>query len=237
MSIYKNLLDKKSKNKKSIAVLIDPDKYSIEKLSELAKKIENSKVDYVFVGGSLLFTEIEKTINQIKLYTQKPVIIFPGNVLQVSNNADAILLLSLISGRNPDLLIGNHVVSAPFLKKSNLEIISTGYLLIDGNKRTSVEYVSNTKPIPNDKADIAVATAMAGEMIGMKLIYLEAGSGAKNHVDFSIIKQVKSNVELPIIVGGGLRDKATIEKMFENGADIIVLGSIIEEEMDFIYKL
>ncbi|OFX23895.1 MAG: geranylgeranylglyceryl/heptaprenylglyceryl phosphate synthase [Bacteroidetes bacterium GWA2_31_9] len=235
MNIYKLITDKVANKKKIIAALIDPDK--ISKLPQLIKNIESSRIDLILIGGSLLFTDIEKTIKLIKSNTKKPVLIFPGNILQVSDKADGILLLSLISGRNPDLLIGNHVISAPIIKKANIEVIPTGYMLIESGKKTSVEYISNTKPIPNDKSDIATATAMAGEMLGLKLIYLEAGSGAANHVPLEMIKKVKNNISLPLIVGGGFRNIENIKNAFKSGADIIVLGSILEDNIDFIEEL
>jgi putative glycerol-1-phosphate prenyltransferase len=163
-----------------------------------------------------------------------PVILFPGSIFQISDKADGILLLSLISGRNPDLLIGNHVIAAPILKKTSLEIISTGYMLIDGGNKTSVEYMSNTKPIPSDKADIAAATEFAGELIGNKLIYLEAGSGAKNHVNENLIKEVKKSINIPLIVGGGISDIKKLDKICKAGADIIVTGTAFEKNSGLI---
>ncbi|MEA3317761.1 MAG: geranylgeranylglyceryl/heptaprenylglyceryl phosphate synthase, partial [Bacteroidota bacterium] len=202
--IFDDILKQTKKNKKLFALLIDPDKYSDTDLIRVIKNANKSDVDLIFVGGSLLSTSIDKTIETIKNNTTIPVILFPGSVLQISSKADAILLLSLISGRNPDLLIGNHVIAASQIKKSKLDVIPTGYILVNGGKSTSVEYMSNTKPIPADKTDIAIATAMAGEMLGLKTIYLEAGSGADNSLKTEMIKKVKQNINIPLIVGGGL---------------------------------
>lgn len=221
-------------DKKKLAVLIDPDKQSAKKLAFISEKSEKDGADFFLVGGSLVSTSLDETIEIIKQNSNLPVILFPGSILQISNKADGILLLSLISGRNPDLLIGNHVIAAPILKKSSLEIISTGYILIDGGNKTSVEYMSNTKPIPSDKADIASATAIAGELIGNKLIYLEAGSGAKNHVNENLISEVKKSVNIPLIVGGGLSNTNEVEKVCKAGADIIVTGTAFEKNSDLI---
>jgi phosphoglycerol geranylgeranyltransferase len=219
----------KATNKKGFALLIDPDKFSDESIIELANE---HNVDFLFVGGSLITQgSLEDTIQLIKSKTSIPVIIFPGSSNHISNAADAILLLSLISGRNPDYLIGQHVQAAPMLKKSGIEILSTGYLLIDGGNVTTVAYISNTLPIPANKPDVASATAMAGEMIGNKLIYLDAGSGAKNHIPANVITAVKNSIDIPLIVGGGIRNAETAELVWKAGADIIVMGNAVEENM------
>ena len=220
--------------KKKLAVLIDPDKQSTDTLIDIVKIANKYNVDLFLVGGSIVFENIEITISAIKEHSEIPVLLFPGNILQISDKADGILLLSLISGRNPEFLIGNHVLASPFLKKSNLEIIPVGYMLIDGGKRTSVEYMSNTKPIPNDKTDIAVATAIAGEITGNKMIYLEAGSGAKNMVSENIISEVKKNIDIPLMVGGGINTVAKIKKACKAGADIIVIGTAFEKNNQLI---
>jgi phosphoglycerol geranylgeranyltransferase len=173
----------------------------------------------------------------LKEHSAVPVILFPGNVLQISPRADGILLLSLISGRNPEFLIGNHVIAAPILRKTNLEIIPTGYILIENGRTTSVEYMSNTKPIPADKIDLAVATAMAGEMLGHKLIYLEAGSGARDQVNARMIREVRSQISIPLVVGGGIENGEQIRDAYRAGADIIVVGSAIEKGAGGLEKL
>ena len=215
--------------RKKISVLIDPDKQSLSQVAKTAKNAELADIDFFLVGGSLISTGLDETITTIKENSSKPVILFPGSILQISDKADGILLLSLISGKNPDLLIGNHIIVAPLLKKSNLEIIPTGYMLIDSGRKTSVEYMSNTKPIPADKTDIAVAVALAGEMTGKKLIYLEAGSGAKNHVSPEMIAKVKQNISIPLIVGGGIRNTEILKTVCNAGADIIVVGTVAEK--------
>jgi len=216
-------------DRKKISVLIDPDKQSLSQVAKTAKNAELADIDFFLVGGSLISTGLDETITTIKENSSKPVILFPGSILQISDKADGILLLSLISGKNPDLLIGNHIIVAPLLKKSNLEIIPTGYMLIDSGRKTSVEYMSNTKPIPADKTDIAVAVALAGEMTGKKLIYLEAGSGAKNHVSPEMIAKVKQNISIPLIVGGGIRNTEILKTVCNAGADIIVVGTVAEK--------
>ncbi len=226
----------RSKEKK-LAVLIDPGKTDNLHLTELVSVSQRYKIDFFLVGGSIISQNIDKTIDIIKQNSDIPVALFPGSVYQLSDKADAVLLLSLISGRNPEFLIGNHVIAAPFLKQSKLEIISTGYMLIDGENKTSVEYMSNTKPIPGDKTDIAAATAIAGEMLGMKVLYLEAGSGAKNPVNKKMISVINSSVDIPIIVGGGIRDAETLKKIYNAGADIAVVGTAFENNIKLAEEL
>ncbi|MDA3778814.1 MAG: geranylgeranylglyceryl/heptaprenylglyceryl phosphate synthase [Bacteroidales bacterium] len=235
--IFDDILKQTKTNKKLFALLIDPDNYSKTKLIQVIDSANQARVDLIFVGGSLLSNSIDETIKTIKDNTDIPVVLFPGNVLQISSKADAILLLSLISGRNPDLLIGNHVIAASHIKKSKLEVIPTGYILINGGKISSVEYMSNTKPIPADKTDIAVATAMAGEMLGLKTIYMEAGSGAKNSLNIEMIKKVKQNINLPLIVGGGLNTPEEIRNTVNAGADIVVIGTAIENNINILAQL
>jgi geranylgeranylglyceryl phosphate synthase family protein len=224
--------------KKSFAVLLDPDKLNPKSLEERINAINSASIDYIFVGGSLISTDHTNwVLEQLKVETLVPKVIFPGNVLHINESADGILLLSLISGRNPDFLIGQHVTSAPILKRSSLETLSTGYILIDGGKPTTVSYISNTFPIPNDKPDVAAATAMAGEMLGLKLIYLDAGSGAQIPVSESIIHSVKRNIEVPLIVGGGINTVQKASKALAAGADVIVIGNAIEEHPDFLHEI
>jgi putative glycerol-1-phosphate prenyltransferase len=227
--IYSGILEE-LKTKKLFAFLVDPDKHDEASLNKLAGMADRETVDFFLVGGSLVSGSVDETVHTLKSHTDLPVLLFPGNVLQISPHADGILLLSLISGRNPEFLIGNHVIAAPVLKKTRLEIIPTGYILIENGRTTSVEYVSNTKPIPADKIELTVATAMAGEMLGHKLLYLEAGSGALEPVNSSMIREVKNNTEIPLIVGGGIHTAAQISQIYEAGADIIVIGSVIEND-------
>jgi phosphoglycerol geranylgeranyltransferase len=229
--VYQNILDKKLNQQKAFAVLIDPDKLDgvgLQKTIDLAVQF---KVDFIFVGGSLIVTDtLDQVVAQIKQACSIPVVLFPGSPDQITPRADALLYLSLISGRNPELLIGQHVISAPFVRQSGLEIIPVGYMLIDGGSPTTVSYISNTNPIPANKNDIAACTAMAGEMLGLKVIYMDAGSGAKNAIPSSMIQQVAKYTKTPLIVGGGI---TTPEKAIENckaGADIIVVGNAIEKE-------
>lgn len=221
-----------------LAVLIDPDKQNAASLLSLIELSANSKVDFFFVGGSLLLEKnFESTIETIKAHSDIPVIIFPGSNYQLSKKADAILFLSLISGRNPEYLIGQHVVAAPMIKKMEIETIPTGYILVDGGHVSSTSYITQTIPIPEDKIDIAVATAQAGEMLGMKLIYLEAGSGAKNTVSAEMIKEVKRNINVPLIVGGGIRSSEQAEEICRAGADIIVVGNALEETPGLLMEI
>ncbi len=218
-----------SKNSRKLAILIDPGKQNDESLSETIKIADQARVDFILVGGSLVTKYIHDVVNIIKNSTNIPVILFPGNLMQLSDNADGILLLSLISGRNPDYLIGNHVLAASYLKNSGLEIIPTGYILIGTQCTSSVEYISNTKPIPEDKPELIVATAIAGELLGNKIIYLEAGSGSCSRVKRNIIAEVKQNISIPLAVGGGVRTREDMKDIYEAGADIVVIGSAIEE--------
>ena len=237
-NIYQSLTDRKSQSKKSFAVLIDPDKVNDNSVEELIQLSLDAKVDYFLVGGSLVISSyLDECVQLIKRSCGIPVILFPGSPSQVSKYADALLYLSLISGRNPELLIGQHVVSAPFVKKSGLEIMSTGYMVIDGGAPTTVSYISNASPLPSDKNEIAMCTAMAGEMLGMKLIYMDAGSGAKKAISESMIQKVASCIDVPLIVGGGI---TTAEKAYLNckaGADVIVVGNAIEKDASLIKEI
>lgn len=237
--ILETLTSRKEQGVKSFAVLIDPDKVpdraGCQKLINMS--IEN-KVDFFFVGGSLITDDNYNIIvNYIKSNCSIPVILFPGSNLHISLNADAILFLSLISGRNPDLLIGQHVVAAPILKKSQLEIIPTGYILINSGSATTVAYMSNTSPIPNDKPAIAACTAMAGEMLGLRLTYLDAGSGAGEPVSPKVINMVRKSIDTPIIVGGGLRSANAALKALQAGADLVVIGNGIEKNPNLMIEV
>ncbi|MEZ5013705.1 MAG: geranylgeranylglyceryl/heptaprenylglyceryl phosphate synthase [Chitinophagales bacterium] len=223
---------------KKFAVLIDPDEVGPSELKQLVELGLESHVDYFLVGGSLVVGDgMDMTIRFLKENSPIPVIIFPGSIQQVNPHADALLFLSLISGRNPELLIGNHVLAAPYVKKTGIEAIPTGYILIDGGAPTTVSYISNTAPIPHDKDEIAVCTAMAGELLGMQLIYMDAGSGAKRHIPASMISAVKKNVDLPVIVGGGIRTPEDAYALSSAGADVIVVGNAIEKDTSLIKEI
>jgi putative glycerol-1-phosphate prenyltransferase len=195
-------------------------------------------VDYLLVGGSLVISNhLDEVVVRIKRESNIPVILFPGTPSQVSRHADALLYLSLISGRNPELLIGQHVISAPFVKQSGLEIISTGYMVIDGGAPTTVSYISNATPIPSDKNEIAMCTAMAGEMLGMKLIYMDAGSGARRAIAENMIEKVAAVIEVPLVVGGGITDPEKAYRNCKAGADLIVVGNAIEKDPSLIREM
>lgn len=234
MAIYDKFQDK---TRKKLAVLIDPDKPTDAQILSMVEKANAADVDFFFVGGSLLITDsLEHCIKLIKEHSQIPVLIFPGNSLQISKYCDGFLLLSLISGRNPEMLIGRHVIAAPYLKLYGNEIIPTGYMLIDSGKATSVSYMSDTTPIPHDKDDIAMCTALAGEMLGLKLIYLEAGSGALMPVSTSMISKVSQMINIPLIVGGGIKTPEMAAEAVKAGADIIVIGTAFEKEPELLQK-
>jgi phosphoglycerol geranylgeranyltransferase len=236
--IYQSLLQHKQKGQKSFAVLIDPDKVTVEKIDELISLSTEARVDYFLVGGSLVVTNrLDEVVQQIKKNCDIPVILFPGSPSQISSYADALLYLSLISGRNAELLIGQHVISAPFVKQSRLEIISTGYMVIDGGAPTTVSYISNAAPVPADKNEIAMCTAMAGEMLGMKLVYMDAGSGAKRPITESMIEKVAQVIEVPLVIGGGISDPEKAYRNCKAGADMIVIGNAIEKDASLIKEM
>ncbi|WP_207495595.1 geranylgeranylglyceryl/heptaprenylglyceryl phosphate synthase [Aridibaculum aurantiacum] len=236
--IYQHFVKNKQQGHKSFAVLVDPDKVDAAKIEQLVSLATTSKVDYFLVGGSLLISNhLDECIQQFKALCDIPVILFPGSPSQVSKYADALLYLSLISGRNAELLIGQHVVSAPFVKSSGLEIMPTGYMVIDGGAPTTVSYISNAAPIPSDKNEIALCTAMAGEMLGMKLIYMDSGSGAKRPITESMIEMVSSHIEAPLIIGGGITDPEKAYRNCKAGADVIVVGNAIEKDASLIKEM
>lgn len=236
--LYQHFIKNKQQGHKSFAVLVDPDKVDNAGIDKLVSLATDAKVDYFLVGGSLLISNhLDECIQLLKSAGDIPVILFPGSPSQVSKYADALLYLSLISGRNAELLIGQHVVSAPFVRKSGLEIIPTGYMVIDGGAPTTVSYISNATPIPSDKNEIALCTAMAGEMLGMKLIYMDAGSGAKRPIPESMIEMVSGQVEAPIIIGGGITDPEKAYRNCKAGADVIVVGNAIEKDTSLIKEL
>lgn len=236
--LYQHFVKNKQQGQKSLAVLIDPDKVDNHKIEKLVTLAIDSKVDYLFVGGSLIVSHnLDDCIQQIKSLCDIPVILFPGSPAQVSKFADALLYLSLVSGRNAELLIGQHVVSAPFVRKSGLEIMPTGYMVIDGGAPTTVSYISNAAPIPSDKNEIALCTAMASEMLGMKLIYMDAGSGAKRPITESMIEMVSGHIEIPLIIGGGITYPEKAYLNCKAGADVIVIGNCIEKDPTLIKEM
>ena len=229
--ILDDFIESKKTNRKTLCVLIDPDKVSdVGQIVRTVQKCSEHFVDYILVGGSLITNDnFSRVISIIKANCEIPVVIFPGHHIQIDSNADAIFLLSLISGRNPEFLIGQHVHAAPILKKSKLEILPVGYMLVNSGAQTSASYMSNTTPIPSDKPTIAACTAMAGEMLGLRSIYLDAGSGAETPVPQKIISRVSRSINVPLIVGGGLNSVSRISLALEAGADIIVIGNGFEE--------
>jgi putative glycerol-1-phosphate prenyltransferase len=218
------------KGKKLLAILLDPDKTTFEEISLISKKIENLNANFIFVGGSFVEKGITSVfVKKLKENTQIPVVLFPGDYSQVTNKADALLFLSLLSGRNPEYLIEQQIKAVPFLKNSTLEIIPTGYILIDGGTNSSVLKVSKTTPIAQNNIDLAVSTAIAGMYKGKQLIYLEAGSGAKIPVNLDLISEVKKNITIPLIVGGGIKTKEQLNNAFKYGADMVVIGTAFEQ--------
>lgn len=222
--------------RKSLAVLIDPDKvHEVAHLTPLLRLAKECCIDYFFVGGSLITRNIlTSIIETLKLSSEIPVILFPGNNLQIDLTADAILFLCLISGRNPDLLIGQHVVAAPILKNSSIQVLPTGYMLVGNERNSSVAYMSNTTPIPFDKYSVAASTALAGQMLGLRLIYMDAGSGARETVSSRMISSVRKNIDLPLIVGGGINSRDKARSILEAGADLIVVGNALEKDPELL---
>ena len=229
-SIYKSILLKKETNRKMLAVLLDPDQCRGSVLASTVAVLKANIPDFIFVGGSHTINSIDSLIDLLKDEIKTKIVLFPGNASQFSSNAHALLYLSLVSGRNAEFLIGQHISSSVAIKKSDIEVIPTGYLLIDGGKPTSVEYISNTRPIPREKKEIALSTAVAAELLGMKLVYLEAGSGASIPVPAEMIEYVKSGLSLPLIVGGGIKTKLQLKQAFDAGADLVVVGNVFEHE-------
>jgi len=239
MKLLTLLKERHQQGKKSIAVLVDPDKIEEPgQLTQLINLANENCVDYFFVGGSLITTtNLSTIVSHIKNEVSIPVILFPGSSLQIDPGADAILFLSLISGRNPDLLIGQHVVAAPILKNNRIEVLPTGYILINSGKPTSVAYISNTTPIPDDKYSLAACTALAGEMLGLQLIYLDAGSGAEKEINAKMISTVRKAVDTPLIVGGGINSSQKAMTALEAGADMIVIGNALEKRPELLIEI
>lgn len=233
-NIYQNILESISAEEKLLAVLIDPDKFHIENTNSFIEKVNASMITHIFVGGSTVEeNETDILVTEIKKYTNLPIVLFPGDVSQIADKADAILFLSLISGRNPEYLIGKHVEAVSKLKNTHLEIIPTGYILIESGKKTAVEKVTHTKPISRNNIQTIIDTAVAGELLGMKLMYLEAGSGAKVPLTNKIISEVKKALQIPVIVGGGIKSKKEIDNAFDAGANLVVIGTAFEEDESF----
>ncbi|AXT18394.1 geranylgeranylglyceryl/heptaprenylglyceryl phosphate synthase [Flavobacteriaceae bacterium AU392] len=236
--IYKNILNAISENVKLLAVLIDPDKMELSRVASFLKKVNTSVATHIFVGGSTVNNNVtEELVLKIKEHTTLPIVLFPGDVTQITNEADALLFLSLISGRNPDYLIGKHVDSISKLRKTNLEIIPTGYLLIENGKETTVERVTKTKPLSRTNIQNIVDTVKAGELLGMQLIYLEAGSGASSPITSEIINFVKQELNIPLIVGGGIKSKAQLQNAYKSGADLVVIGTAFEDNESFFDEI
>jgi putative glycerol-1-phosphate prenyltransferase len=233
-SILKFIQKAAIKKEKLLAILLDPDKTALGKLPEIASRIDDLNANFIFVGGSFVENGItDLFVKTLKKYTKLPVILFPGDFSQLTNHADGLLFLSLLSGRNPEYLIEQQIKSVPFLKNSSLEIIPTGYILIDGGTNSSVLKTSNTKPIPQENIKLAVDTAVAGMYKGKQLIYLEAGSGAKVPVNSQLISAVKKHINIPLIVGGGIKTKEQLNNAYENGADLVVIGTAFENNASF----
>lgn len=233
-NIYNEIRTSKAKSEKLLAILIDPDKVALETISSLANKINQSPATHILVGGSSFEGNyLDEIIVQLKQNTKLPILLFPGNPSQISAEADGILFLQLLSGRNPDYLIEHQVESVSILEKTTLEVISTGYILVESGSETAVERISKTKPLDRNNIDYVAQTAKAGEYIGNKIIYLEAGSGAKNVVPLEMISVVSKRISLPLIVGGGIRSKKAIDDAFLAGADMVVIGTAFENDTTF----
>ena len=234
--IYNYITDSVSNKRKLLALLIDPDKCSPPMLEQLTGILKQHPPHILMVGGSLISKPVAPVVDYLKTKLQQPVVLYPGSPTHLTSNVDAVLFLSMISGRNPELLIGHHVVAAPYIKQYGIEPISTGYMLIDGGSPTSVEYISQTRPIPAEKTEIAVATALAGEMLGMKIIYMDAGSGAKNPISPKTIQAVKNALNIPLMIGGGIATMEQLSDAYHAGADLVVVGNVLEKNPALIQR-
>jgi len=230
-SVYNQILKKYRNNEKQLAFLIDPDKFSFARIEELKALLYKVVPDILLVGGSLISVDTSQFVSELKQHVNLPVILYPGSASQICKETDAVLFLSLLSGRNPEFLISHHVTAAPLIKANNIEAISTGYILVDGGCSTSVQYISQTQPIPANKNDIAIATALAGQYMGMKMVYMDAGSGANNPIPASMVSAVKKQIDIPLMIGGGLRTVESIKLACKAGADIIVVGNALEQDL------
>lgn len=238
MKIYQDIKSLIKKEKKGLAILLDPDKTKPDHMEAFMQKVNTSKATHIFVGGSTVAPfQTENLVKELKKYSNLPIVIFPGDISQITDYANAILYLSLISGTNPDYLITKHVASVSKLRNTSLEVIPTGYLLIESGKETAVQQVTQTQPMPINNSQEIVDTAKAGELLGMQLIYLEAGSGALNPIPTNIIKKVKQEINIPLLVGGGIRNKQDLNKAYLAGADIVVIGTAFEEDETFFEEL
>ncbi len=236
--IYQQMLEAKQLGQTRFALLADPDKANDSQLEKLARRSEAAGVDFIFLGGSLLMADrLAACLAALRAGCSLPIVLFPGSPLQINHQADALLFLSLISGRNPELLIGQQVISAPYLHQSPLEVIGTGYMLIDGGVPTTVSYMSHTAPIPHDKPDIALATALAGEMLGLRLIYLDAGSGAQRAVSAEMINCISREISLPLLAGGGIRNPELAHRAARAGANVVVVGNAIERDSSLLSEM
>ncbi len=234
MKNYQDILNAKAAGQKLLAILLDPDKIKWDELEVLTEKLNNSLVTHIFVGGSTVQEQItDKLVEQLKKTIQLPIVLFPGDFTQITNQADAILFLSLLSGRNPEYLIGQQIKAVPFLQNTDLEVIPTSYILIDGGNQTAVARVSQTQPIDQNEVELITNTAKAGEYLGHKLVYLEAGSGANIPVSTEIIKAVSQTTNIPLIVGGGIRTQKQMDLAYQSGADVVVIGTAFEQNLDF----
>lgn len=237
-NIYRDIQNSILNGEKSLAVLIDPDKFFVEDVARFFKKVNQSIATHIFIGGSTVEVHAtENLVSEVKKHTKLPVILFPGDVSQITDKADALLFLSLISGRNPEYLIGKHVASISKLKSTNLEVLSTGYILIESGKETAVERVTKTQPLNRNNIQNIVDTAKAGELLGMKLMYLEAGSGALKPVNTEIIEKVKTEIQIPLLIGGGIKNKQQLEKAYQSGADLVVIGTAFENDESFFDEI
>jgi len=227
----------KRNNQKLLALLLDPDKISVEDIDKKISIINSKKIDLIFVGGSLLFTNVmDEFIIKLKEVTTKPILLFPGSAMQISKYADGILFLQLISGRNPEYLISNQIIAAPLLKQTSLEVIPTSYILVESGRETTASYISNTKPIPSHKPEIAMATALAGQYLGQRLLYMDAGSGALHPIPTEMIELVSKNIDIPMIIGGGIRTKIQLDNAYNAGATLVVIGTAFEEDASLLEK-
>jgi phosphoglycerol geranylgeranyltransferase len=238
MKVYSSIVESKNKGKKQFALLVDPDKLSGEEEAAIAENAKKAKVDFIFVGGSLLTNDhLNTCIQALKKHCKIPIVLFPGSTLQINKEADAILYLSLISSRNAEMLIGKHVESAPHIKASRLEVLPTGYMLVESGRPTAVSYMSNSTPIPHDKKEIAICTALAGELLGLKLIYMDGGSGALNPISTEMIAAVNRHISVPLIIGGGINTPERAIANCKAGADVIVVGNAIEKDKNLIAEM